>query len=776
MKRWLLICTAFPVLAFAQGRSGVLFLDTVGHPHEQYVRILQERGIVQGYGYGLFRPDILVNRAEFLKILMLARFGSQVYQTADRRCFADFVDNEEWYWLHACSAKDARIVSGYPDGTFRGGEPVNLAEALKLSVLAWDLPLPVYFRTPDHWYDPYVDAAVTRGIFDYFQKNPGHLLTRSEMAYLIVSLGEEIAMVGSRSSSSPSSSRNVASRQTSSRSWGICGNGVVDAGEQCDDGNAVDGDGCSSICIIVGNPVRHGALLVEQRTLGSVAIAAGTRDVPLLAFDATASRQDVWITDLTLRAASGSLNSATNYRLFVDLDGDGTVDRAIATGSARGSRIAFSTFQIRVSNGTALRMEVRADLSINASGADLAVGFAKDDAAFIAAVGARDGEDLSGIALENDDCPVDICWIRVRTLTESVISLKTVGNLSVVADSTPLTSKLLLLGERSDAVMRVVLLARDEDIIVERFGVDGVPTSVDRLEFYDPGAAEPFVTARSGGCSVLIVGRMCTSIPFTVKRDVPRRLLMRAILKSDAEGGGSETTLSLSVSESSGTPHALEARGAQSGAELSQNDGDAAGEGEIFVGAAFTGGNVAITGSTHDIVHSKIGSIDNAHADADDSPIPVGSATLGSFRFTALQNRNSRNGFNDVVVRTLVFRVTASNVEVDVNAFRLYNVLDASVSTPCSANRSMLDITVTCEAIADALASVVSPGRSVTLALRGSVTDPQVLSGGSSLQVRLASLSDRSTLGVVDWHDGVRLLQWVELPVTTVRSTLYRTR
>jgi cysteine-rich repeat protein len=28
----------------------------------------------------------------------------------------------------------------------------------------------------------------------------------------------------------------------------ICGDGVVDAGEQCDDGNAVNGDGCSSAC------------------------------------------------------------------------------------------------------------------------------------------------------------------------------------------------------------------------------------------------------------------------------------------------------------------------------------------------------------------------------------------------------------------------------------------------------------------------------------------------------------------------------------------------
>ena len=31
----------------------------------------------------------------------------------------------------------------------------------------------------------------------------------------------------------------------------LCGNGKIDEGEQCDDGNSEDGDGCSSsLCLI----------------------------------------------------------------------------------------------------------------------------------------------------------------------------------------------------------------------------------------------------------------------------------------------------------------------------------------------------------------------------------------------------------------------------------------------------------------------------------------------------------------------------------------------
>ena len=34
----------------------------------------------------------------------------------------------------------------------------------------------------------------------------------------------------------------------------VCGNGVVEAGEQCDDGNIMSGDGCSSVCQTESTP------------------------------------------------------------------------------------------------------------------------------------------------------------------------------------------------------------------------------------------------------------------------------------------------------------------------------------------------------------------------------------------------------------------------------------------------------------------------------------------------------------------------------------------
>lgn len=34
----------------------------------------------------------------------------------------------------------------------------------------------------------------------------------------------------------------------------VCGNGIVEAGEQCDDGNTTNGDGCSSTCQLENQP------------------------------------------------------------------------------------------------------------------------------------------------------------------------------------------------------------------------------------------------------------------------------------------------------------------------------------------------------------------------------------------------------------------------------------------------------------------------------------------------------------------------------------------
>ena len=166
----------------------------------------------------------------------------------------------------------------------------------------------------------------------------------------------------------------------------------------------------------------------------------------------------------------------------------------------------------------------------------------------------------------------------------------------------------------------------------------------------------------------------------------------------------------------------------------------------------------------------------NDSDDADDTPVPSGTAVIGEFRFHAAQNRNSKNGLNDVELRALIFTVTATNVEVDTDSFVLYNTLNPGVTASCTANQPTIEITVTCSDIHQSIGAEIDSGENIGLALRARITDPQIVDGGNALQVRLAGLSDRSNQGTIEWYDGVNLLEWVDLPVTTVRGTLYRTR
>jgi cysteine-rich repeat protein len=68
----------------------------------------------------------------------------------------------------------------------------------------------------------------------------------------------------------------------------VCGNGVVDPGEQCDDGNAVNGDGCDNNCAITpilyvkasntGSNDTFGAHIALSADGSTMAIAADAED------------------------------------------------------------------------------------------------------------------------------------------------------------------------------------------------------------------------------------------------------------------------------------------------------------------------------------------------------------------------------------------------------------------------------------------------------------------------------------------------------------------
>lgn len=94
-----------------------------------------KRGIVQGYPEGDFRPDIIVNRAEALAMLLRATGKAQLATpTPENLTFSD-VPKHAWYRDLLSIAVGSRIIEGYKDRTFRAGNPITRAEVAKIAAL-----------------------------------------------------------------------------------------------------------------------------------------------------------------------------------------------------------------------------------------------------------------------------------------------------------------------------------------------------------------------------------------------------------------------------------------------------------------------------------------------------------------------------------------------------------------------------------------------------------------------------------------------------------------
>ncbi|MBT3292742.1 S-layer homology domain-containing protein [Candidatus Peregrinibacteria bacterium] len=94
-----------------------------------------DRGIVEGYEDGTFRPNDSVNRAEALKILLLASQPELLNEPyRDLPDFAD-VTNEDWFAPFVKIANSYGLTSGFENNMFKPELPITRAEASKIVLL-----------------------------------------------------------------------------------------------------------------------------------------------------------------------------------------------------------------------------------------------------------------------------------------------------------------------------------------------------------------------------------------------------------------------------------------------------------------------------------------------------------------------------------------------------------------------------------------------------------------------------------------------------------------
>ena len=89
------------------------------------VSTLSRMGVIGGYADGTFRPDAPISRAEFAKIAVsfTQNNGSAMYNY-----FTD-VKTTDWFAPYVTAAKDAGLIEGYSDGSFKPESKITRAEA-----------------------------------------------------------------------------------------------------------------------------------------------------------------------------------------------------------------------------------------------------------------------------------------------------------------------------------------------------------------------------------------------------------------------------------------------------------------------------------------------------------------------------------------------------------------------------------------------------------------------------------------------------------------------
>ncbi len=160
---------------------------------------LAEAGVLSGYPDGSFKPDNPINRAEVLKVI-LGGSNVEAPEEFGEVDFPDFQKDDWFARFVMKAKALGIVKGNDADGTFAPSRQVNKAEFLKMLLMANEIkPVELEEGevvsadvTNDAWFAPYLNYAFKVGLVtkdDQENLNPSKLLTRgevSDMMYLLI--------------------------------------------------------------------------------------------------------------------------------------------------------------------------------------------------------------------------------------------------------------------------------------------------------------------------------------------------------------------------------------------------------------------------------------------------------------------------------------------------------------------------------------------------------------------------------------------------------------
>ncbi|QHI71796.1 S-layer homology domain-containing protein [Aminipila terrae] len=113
--------------------SDKVFADTQKHWAKDYIAAAEKYRIVSGYTANQFGPDDFVTREQMATMIMRAlKLNSQ----AAKEIFGDQKEISDWAKDYISAAQNAKLISGYPDGSFHPKDSATRGEAAKVIVNA----------------------------------------------------------------------------------------------------------------------------------------------------------------------------------------------------------------------------------------------------------------------------------------------------------------------------------------------------------------------------------------------------------------------------------------------------------------------------------------------------------------------------------------------------------------------------------------------------------------------------------------------------------------
>ncbi len=188
MLTWLTaVCMAVAMLPLpALAAETVTFADVSDRTTATAVETLRLMGVVDGYGDGSFRPDAVLNRAQFCKMAVYAMAGEN--ELGLYRTVTVFPDVKPSHWAAGyinMAAKGKGIIAGYPDGNFHPDRTVTVGQAVTILLRLLEYKDE---NVGGVWPDSYMAVGATAGLTDGVGTNGNAPLTRGAAARLFLNL------------------------------------------------------------------------------------------------------------------------------------------------------------------------------------------------------------------------------------------------------------------------------------------------------------------------------------------------------------------------------------------------------------------------------------------------------------------------------------------------------------------------------------------------------------------------------------------------------------